>query len=247
MRESFRQDPILLKMIRGLVDDLGDRLDSVVLYGSAARGDFLEATSDYNLIVVLSDLDPATLEAIGPAMARWRKRRQPSPRIFSPAVIAESADVFPIEFLDIKSRRVVLHGRDPFETITINREHLRLQCEREMREKMMRLREGFVEAHAKPGALRLLIKESFSSFVALFRGCLHLLGGEVPVRNDEVVAAFCARADLDRAPFEEVDRLRRGQKGTLDPNALFMSYYGELTKAVHRVDRFVPPAEEVSQ
>jgi predicted nucleotidyltransferase len=232
------ENPVLRKMVQGLAGALGDILHGVVLYGSAARGDFQKKTSDFNLIVVLEKVDPASLEKLAPALQSWRRQGQPLPRIFSPAVIAESADVFPIEFLDIRSRRVVLHGKDPFADVEIHLDHLRLQCERELREKMMRLREGYVEAHGKPRDLRRLLTDSYTTFVALFRGCLHLLGEEVPVHNNEVVAAFCARADLDRSPFDEVDRLKHGEKIEADPKPLFQRYYDELTKAVHRINRF---------
>jgi len=76
-----------------------------------------------------------------------------------------------------------------------------LWCERELREKMMRLREAYVEHHGSARELRRLLVTSYTTFVALFRGCLHLLGGEVPLHNDEVVSAFCERAGLDPEPF----------------------------------------------
>ncbi len=232
------KDPVLRKAIERLADDVGSRLHSVVLYGSAARGDFDKATSDFNLIIVLEDLEPGTLETLSPALTRWERQRQPLPRIFSLEVIREAADVFPIEFLDIRHDRVVLHGHDPFADLEIHTAHLRLQCERELREKLMRLREAYVGAHGRPRELTRLLTSSYSSFVALFRGCLHLLGEDVPVHNDEVVGAFGAIAELDRSPFDEIARLKHGEKGETDPKALFSRYYAELTKAVHRVNRF---------
>jgi predicted nucleotidyltransferase len=239
--QEFKIDdhPVLKRMVEQLVAALGERLSSVVLYGSAARGDFQRKTSDFNLLIVLRDLEPATLEALAGPVAHWERRRQPAPRLFSPEVIADAADVFPIEFLDILQKRLVLHGPDPFASLEVHRDLLRLQCERELREKMMRLREGYVEAHGKPRELRRLLTDSYTTFVALFRGCLHLLGAEVPVHNDAVVAAFCERAGLDRAPFGEVDALKRGEAVTEEPKELFARYYAQLTKAVATVDRFV--------
>ena len=140
------ENPILRKLVDGLVRTLGDRLHSVVLYGSTARGDFQKRTSDFNLIIVLRDLDPASLEALAPTLTGWQRRGRPMPRLFSPALIADAADVFPIEFLDIQACRVVLHGPDAFAEVVVHHDQLRLQCERELREKMMRFREGVVES-----------------------------------------------------------------------------------------------------
>lgn len=232
------EHPELEKMVAGLKSALGSRLHSVVLYGSAARGDFHAKTSDLNLLIVVADLEPATLEALGKPVRHWERRGQPSPRFFSPAIIADAADVFPIEFLDISRSHVVLHGTDPFESLEIHRDHLRLQAERELREKMMRLREGYIESHDRPRDLRRLLTGSYTTFVALFRGCLHLLGGDVPVHNSEVVSAFCARAGLDPSAFDAVDRLKRGQKPEDDLKTIFARYHAELTRAVGAVDRF---------
>ncbi|MFQ5701576.1 MAG: hypothetical protein ACE5HU_07015 [Acidobacteriota bacterium] len=238
--EQAKQNPILDKLVKDLQDALGDRLRCVALYGSAARGDFRKATSDLNVLLVLADVEPATLDAAAPALARWSRLGQPLPRLLSPDLMADSADVFPIEFLDIKTHGVILKGEDPFATIVIRQEHLRLQCERELREKMMRLREGYLQARMKPKALTKLLSDSYSTFVALFRGCLHLMQREAPALNDQVVTAFCATADLDRSPFLQVERIKRGEKDP-DPRALFVRYYAELSKAVGRIDRFEPP------
>ncbi len=234
------EHPTLGKFVEELKAALGDQLRSVVLYGSAARGDFQRATSDLNVMLVLGELTPANLRALGPALARWRKGGQPPPRLFSEEVIAESADVFPIEFLDIQRSHVLLHGDNPLAGVEVHGVHLRLQCERELREKMMRLREAYAEIHNRPKELARLLTDSYTTFAALFRGCLHLLGEEVPVHNRDVVAEFCRRAELNAAPFEAVDRLKRGEKGAAeDLKELFARYYDSLTRAVHRVNRFV--------
>src|SRR5439155_25918946 len=106
-----KQDPVLQALLQGLVQALGPRLRSVVLYGSAARGDSHAAGSDFNVILVLESLDPATLEVLAPAVRRFVKKGHPVPRMFSPTLIAASADAFPIEFADIRDGRTVLHGQ----------------------------------------------------------------------------------------------------------------------------------------
>lgn len=238
---EIKESPVLKAMVGSLVEALGPRLRSVVLYGSAARGDFHEATSDFNLILVLEDLEPRTLEALTSPVERWRREGHHPPRLFTPALIAESADVFPIEFLDVRAAHVVLHGSDPFAHLEVRNGFLRIQCERELREKMMRVQEGYVECHARRRDLERLLIDSYATFVALFRGCLRLMGAEPPARGHEVVAAFCARAGIDPAAFEPVARLRRGEKPEADPKSIFSRYYDALAKAVRTVDRFQHP------
>ncbi|HEV8700635.1 MAG TPA: hypothetical protein VGV60_05115 [Candidatus Polarisedimenticolia bacterium] len=233
----IEDDPILKDLVRNLSEAAGPRLKSVVLYGSAARGDFIHKASDLNLIVVVDPLDPATLEALAPGVRCFMRRGNPVPRLFSPDLIAASADSFPIEFLEIRSTRLVLLGDDPFAGVTIRRDCLRLQCEREIKEKLMRLREGYLLCHDSTRGLWRLLAGSYPAFAALFRGGLHLMGREVPASSADVVAAFCEAAGLDRAPFEEVARQRRGENAAADPKAVFARYHHQLMRAAHHVDR----------
>lgn len=234
---AVRDDPVLQAFLRELSEAAGPRLKSVVLYGSAARGDFHPKASDLNLIVVLDPLDPATLEAVAPCFRRFTKAGHPVPRLFSPGLIAASADSFPIEFLEIRSSRLVLAGADPFASVEIRRECLRLQCERELKEKLMRLREGYLLCHDNPKELRRLLAESYPAFAALFRGGLHLMRREVPASSAAVMAAFCEAAGLESTPFDEVARLRQGDGTTGDPKRIFAGYHDRLTRAAHHVDR----------
>jgi len=236
-----RTDPVLQDLLRGLEKALGPRLKSVILFGSAARGDYHPAASDYNVIVVLDALGADVLEALAPVVRPFVLKRHPIPRLFTPELIAASADSFPIEFVDIRAGRVVLHGADPFAEIEVARAPLRLQIERELKEKMMRLREGYVMSHDDPLALRSLLIESYSAFAALFRGGLHLMGRPVPSHGHDVVAAFCETMGLARAPFDAVARLRRGEKESADLKVLFADYHDQLSRAADAVDRLNIP------
>src|SRR2546426_782815 len=157
---------------------------------------------------------PAALEGRPPAVRRFARKGHPIPRLFSPGLITASADSFPVEFAEIRAARVVLHGDDPFGGVRVGRDHLRLQLEREIKEKMMRLREAYVLLHDRASALRRALARSYPAFAALFRGGLVLMGRPGPSHNQEVVAAFCEAAGLDRGPFDEVARLRQGGEGS---------------------------------
>jgi predicted nucleotidyltransferase len=240
-KEQALQRPEVQALVEGLAQALGSRLEAVVLYGSAARGDWRQGASDLNVAVVVTALDPPTLEALTRPVLEWVKAKQTPPRLLTRAVLAASLDVFPVEILDLRTHHVVLHGTDPFAGLTIRADALRVQCERELREKLMRLREGYVTAHPAKGALRALLVDSYTSFIALFRGCLHLLGAAVPRSADETAAAFCERAGIDAAPLLEVGRLRDGRgAGAGDLKKVFSGYHDALSRAADVVDAFAP-------
>lgn len=242
--QSAVSDPVLAEMTERLVADVGDALVSLLLYGSAARGDYQPGHSNFNLLIVLADLELPTLDKLTGALRAWKEKRQPVPRVFSPTVIAESADVFPLELLDIAQSHIVLAGKDPFADLEIHKQHLRLQCEKGLREKLMRLREAYIELHDRDDAMTLLLAESYSTFLAFFRGVLRLTGDAIPIHNAEVAAAFCKRAGIDKAPFEQAERLKRGDKPTAPIAEIFAAYYQALTDAVGAVDKFQPSDKE---
>jgi predicted nucleotidyltransferase len=243
--EFAKSYPELQAFVQRLIDVVGPQLESVLLYGSAARGDFAENASDLNVIVVTNDLGPETLEKLSKPILEW-ERRQPGPRLFTRQMLADAADVFPIELLEILRQRVVLHGPDPLVDVVVRPQLLRVQCERELREKMMRLREAYIDSFSNARQLKGLLINSYTTFLAVFRGCLNLLGEASPIRNQDVLEKFCKFADLDRSPFDEVDRLRSGEF-VGDLRGLFGRYYRELQKAEQRIDVFTTPGAEPEQ
>lgn len=194
---------------RSLVERYGDEVVSVVLYGSAARGDYKEGLSDLNTLVLLRTISPELLRR-GTEIARaWAEEGNPPPLMFSESEWYASADVFPIELGDIAEAHVVLHGTDPFEGMKIDWEHLRLQCEHELRSKQIQLREQYMLLSTDPAAIGQLLAHSFPTFLTLFRAALRVAGVAAPRDPEAAIAAVAERADFDPAPFLEVHNARR--------------------------------------
>ena len=83
---------------------------AAVLYGSAARGDFVPGRSDINLLLILDSVAPNTLRALGPALAAWRKASPQPPLLIGRAEWARAADTFPIEISDMRTASRLLRG-----------------------------------------------------------------------------------------------------------------------------------------
>lgn len=194
---------------RRLADAYGTDLVLVLLYGSAARGDYREGVSDLNLLVVVRELDAAALRR-GTALAReWVTERNPPPLMLSEAEWLSSADVFAIEYSDMRDAHVVLHGTDPFGAVRIHWRDLRLQTERELKSKKIQLRERYLFSADAPDELGRLLMQSFPTFLTLFRSALRLAGAEVPRDPERVIDAVAERSGLDPQPLREVLRARR--------------------------------------
>ena len=106
------------------------KLSSAVLYGSAAAGDFMPETSNYNVLLVMDGLGLAELDALSKPVAQWTKAGHRPPLLFTRGQLQASAEVFPIELLDMRQSHRVLFGEDPLADVRVNHEHLRLQLER---------------------------------------------------------------------------------------------------------------------
>lgn len=228
---------LLDDMVNRLSRALGEKLRSVILYGPAAHEDEYQIIGNYNLLIVIAELGPETLRQVGPPLRGWLKKKQPWPRLLSPQLIRDARDIYPIELSYISRHHRILLGEDPLTGVEIARDKLRLQCERELREKLMRLAEAYVECDGRKGRLRMLLAASYASFVMVFRGCLQLFGDAVPTRDHEVVAAFCRLLGLDIEPFDAISRIATGGSAGAQCEDLFANYYLQLTKAVSRIDR----------
>ena len=97
----------------------GTNLESVILYGSAAAGEYHPEYSNVNLLCVLKDTSLAKLLPLAPAVDSWTKQKHPAPLMITREELERSADVFAIEFVDIQRRHRALFGPDPLAALQI--------------------------------------------------------------------------------------------------------------------------------
>ena len=121
--------------IQRLQDIYKDNLISVILYGSAASGEFVDRHSNLNLLVVLKNTDLANLKSVSGLIRRFQFRTV-RPIFFTEDYIINSTDTFPIEFMDMQENYAVLYGRDVLKNINIDMKNLRFQCEHELKAKL---------------------------------------------------------------------------------------------------------------
>jgi predicted nucleotidyltransferase len=227
-----------------LVGDLrathGENLASVVLYGSAAAGDFVRAQSDYNVLIALHRITPEDLRLAQAPVREWQRLGHPLPVYFTFPELRDAADVFPIEFHEMERARVVLYGRDPFETLSISDVNLRHQAEYELRSKLIQLRRLYIPASASAGRLQELMSDSLKSFAAIFAAVLLLHGEPLPAAKRERVRATVRLLGLDAQTFERIFALGAAEAEDLDEaeaNELFASYLSQIERVIEAVDR----------
>lgn len=240
--------------LRTLVDDLrathGDNLASIVLYGSAAAGDSNELGSDYNLLIALNRITPEDLRLAQAPMREWQRMGNPLPVYFTVEELSDAADVFPIEFHQMANARIVLYGHDPFEYAKLSDANLRHQTEYELRSKLIQLRRLYIPASVSVEKLSDLMSDSLSSFAALFRAVLLLLGKEAPIAKPDGVRATAQLLKLDPTPFERIFEFRSGgalPSSEKEANELFAAYLLQIEQVVEAVDELRSDKGEIQK
>jgi predicted nucleotidyltransferase len=228
----------LLELVDRLKQAQGERLRSVILYGSAAAGEHNEHFSDLNVLCVLSRITPAELAASAPIFEWWGKLGNPSPLFLTEEEVRTSTDCFPIEFHDIQERRRVLFGADVIQDLVIDRTFYRAQVEMELRSKLLRLRQKAADVLANKSALLRLMIDSVPNFLVLARHALLVCGLPAGFRKREIVRHL-ADIGADGTPFDTLLDLRDQSKlaGDVDPETLFASYLKQIEALVSHVDR----------
>src|SRR5271170_6270508 len=148
----------------------GKNLQSVILYGSAADGEFHPDFSNVNLLCILGETSFGALTAMAPAVEWWTRQKHHAPLVLTREELERSTDVFSIELLDMQQRHRVLFGEeDILSGLHIPMGLHRAQLEYELREKLILLRERLLLAANNTKRLWELMLGSLSTFTTLFR------------------------------------------------------------------------------
>jgi hypothetical protein len=137
-------------------DSLGSDLVSIVLYGSAAESK-LHATSDVNLLIVLSSFQAAKVDPLRQPLRVAQSAIQLHPMFLLQDEIIPATHAFAPKFADILRRRVILHGSDPFASVSIPRENEVRQLRQQLLNLILRLRASYVARSLRTEQLILVI------------------------------------------------------------------------------------------
>ena len=236
----------LTDLVSRLKNAAGSNLLSVILYGSAATGEFHPGHSDLNVLCIMQSLGRDDLSKLHDPSAWWAKKGHPAPLFFTLDELRHSADVFAIELLDIKAAHRVLHGEDVLASFQVPLRLHRLQVERELRNSALRLRQDYLRHPADSRKTLKLMTSSISTFAALFRHALIALGEDPPPTKRSTMDRLGSVLGFDPAPFHTIFDIREGRKRErdVDVQATFDAYLDRVSKVTEEIDRRLaaPPA-----
>jgi hypothetical protein len=225
---AVRIKPFLDEMLAGY----GNKIHSLHITGTAITDDFNEKISDINSLIVLNEMDLKFLALLAPLGKKYGKQKVAAPLIMTPGYITSSLDVFPVEFLNFKRVHSTVFGEDILQNLTIDRMDLRHQCERELKTKLIRLRQGYLSSQGDKTLLMEGLVRSITGYIPLFRGIVLLFGKEPPVVQKEVIEALGRETGVNADVFAKVLKEKHEKiKLTIEElNTIFEEYYAATEK-----------------
>ncbi len=229
-------------------DALGKEFLGAYLTGSVLTQGFDPKLSHVNVLVVARHLDADTLDRLNAAIPRPKKKdKKKSALQFEPLFVTQtqiekSLDVFPIEWLDIQERHLRLEGDNVFEAIEVPRDHLRRQCEHQLRGKNIQLRQAYILSKHEPAVLEAELAGVASTFATLFRTLIRLQGETPPTHNGQVVERVADIYGLDARGLLGAHLVRYSGEGAYNGGELGDMYRRFLVE----VDRLVIAIDQLT-
>lgn len=219
-----------------LRDIYKEDLISVFVYGSAASGEFTDKHSNLNLLVILRSLDLENLKKSSGLIKRYRHLR---PLFLSRDYIAQSLDVFPIEFLDLKENHCLLYGNDFLKDIDVDSRNLRFQCEQELKAKLINLKHLFLKLNRDKAELKALLFKSFTSILHILRNVLRLKGKDAPYKKEEILKSISTEFPIDLLTWQRIlaAKLHEVRLRGKEIEELFTVFIRDLEKIIEVVDK----------
>jgi predicted nucleotidyltransferase len=134
---------VLTGFVEAARSAFGHDLRAVVLYGSGAEGK-LRATSDVNVLLVLSEFDRKKADQLREPLRLAQAAIRLRAMFLLESELHPVMQAFAVKFADILRRRRVLYGNDPFEGISISRGDAIVRLKQTLLNLTLRLREAYI-------------------------------------------------------------------------------------------------------
>ena len=230
------------QVVHDLADELREnaptRVEALYVVGSVLTPDFQPAVSDINTLVLLPGESISFLDFLIEIGRRFKKERLAPPLVMGEEYVYRSLDVFPIEFLNFREIHHVLFGPDILTDLVIEFEPLRLQCEREIKARLLWLNQTYLETMASEKLLAPRLIDSVTGYFPLMRALLVLASLKPPLAERDLIVRTGELVGLDDDIFLRLRNMKRQRKNWPSRKAL-VDDYQNLCQAVRKIAHYV--------
>jgi predicted nucleotidyltransferase len=215
-------------------------INSIYIIGSAVTSDFDEKTTDVDSLIVLKEKVLDIFDFIAHIGKRYGKKRIRAPIIMTNDYIKTSLEVFPIQFLNMKTINKHVYGEDVLKGINIAKSDLRLVCERELKGWIQNLGQAYIKSLGNDRIIRELYVSFLSSYIPIFRAVLFLYDREMPKGRNGVLDEFEEVMDIKMNVFRELIKIKTGKykPSHSELKKDFHDIYNALDIIAKKVDEF---------
>lgn len=206
--ESMKAD--LHNFCENIIELIKDDLGGIILYGGLAKDEFNEETSNINLLIVLRQVNVEILDIISPYLQKGIFKLSIAPFILTEEDILTSSNLFPIKFLDIKENHIVLWGNDYFSNIDIPHELLKRNCQRELKNLLLRLNHVYFQNYGFLENVGLRLKKMFSSFLIDLNTLIFIKTGKSFNSKQTILEASILELGLDESVMTKLMNYKKG-------------------------------------
>ncbi len=190
-------------------------------------------------MVILERLGLSELQKSLKLVSKGINKKITAPLFLTRKHMQTSTDVFPIEFLEMKERHLLLYGEDLLSSLEIDPANLRLFCEEQIRGKLIRIRQAYLEIGLKRKGIEALLKESLSALTPVFRNLLRLKGKTPPLERAQIYRQLAEEFALDSDVFLAILRDTENDEkiGAQDVEVFLERYIAQIQKLAFAVDQ----------
>jgi len=182
----------------------GEIINSIFIYGSACGTDYIKGSSDINSAIIFSSLSLKDLQRSLHIVDKGIRQRISAPLFLTKDHIMTSCDTFPVEFSEMREGHIIIYGENIFQGMVIEPKYTRFICEQQLKGKLIRIRQAYLEIGLRRKGMEALIKESFSSLFPIFRGLLRLKGITPPAGKLESLKCLSKNFEINVDSFEAI-------------------------------------------
>jgi hypothetical protein len=165
----------LMDFVQQVQTLLKDNLQGITVVGSCLSVDFRPGVSDINTILMLHEHHQGVLVGLAGLVKALRKDRFSPPLVMTEDYLNRSQQVFGIEWLEFQGLHHAILGPDLLAGLSFQKSDVRLQCERELKATLIRLRQGFVSAAGDTALVRDTLIATAKSLGPILRAMLWLV------------------------------------------------------------------------
>jgi hypothetical protein len=188
-------------LVKDLKDIYGENLVSVILYGENIEQ---KASKSQSVIVIFNKLDASVLKNAIPAINKWKKTKNPLPIVMTEEEWFSSADVYPIEYIEIKNNYEILYGKNVVAPMAVSKHDLRLQCEYETKNLLVKIRQIYLGNSDNHNFMVKTLEEASIKLIRILKSALNLFDITAPDEYSEVIQKMTEQTKFDGEIFVEI-------------------------------------------